>query len=265
LLENSKGEIKMKKKLNLINFTEINDEWFNVLKGMEIIPDKSTDSKIMIRNNKKEHYIELYIISDSDEYTQAFGDIQYGSTGNYIIDKIIDCDDNNDYDDYDDNDDYDDDDDDSIDKGQIKFLNSDNEIIATLSFAIWQQEYEMLNFSGIYLISDIHNYPYHLKYNSRCANEHFNHVDLTNFLCEWISYKTHEVTRKIKQYSFSCCDRLQTVEVPNNLNIICEGAFYGCKNLTDVYYHGTKEQREKLVIEDDNNALLNATWHYIEN
>jgi hypothetical protein len=257
----------MEKKLNLINFTEINDEWFNSFKGMEIVPDKSAYDKIILRNNSEDHYIDLYCISDSDEYTQAFGSIQYESITNHVIDKIV-YDDDYDDDDYDD-DDYDDDD---YSENLIRFLNSDNEIIATLSCGMWQQEDEPIEYSGVYLISDIHNYPYHLLYQSLDANKHFNNVNLTNFLKEWKTcfkdewgiWHTRTTERYIKQYAFYACEKLQTVEIPNDLNAIYKGAFCDCENLTDVYYHGTKEQREKIIVKEDNDCLLNATWHYIE-
>lgn len=42
-------------------------------------------------------------------------------------------------------------------------------------------------------------------------------------------------------------------------------AFLDCKNLTDVYYTGTEQQRANISIDNidnGNNELLNAAWHY---
>ena len=40
-------------------------------------------------------------------------------------------------------------------------------------------------------------------------------------------------------------------------------AFYDCTALKDVYYSGTEADREKIKIETLNDALTNATWHYL--
>ena len=61
------------------------------------------------------------------------------------------------------------------------------------------------------------------------------------------------------------CAALQTVTIPASLINIDEGAFLGCDGLTDVFYNGTEAQRnEKLTVEDGNDALLSAEWHYQE-
>ncbi|MBR6039574.1 MAG: leucine-rich repeat protein [Clostridia bacterium] len=61
------------------------------------------------------------------------------------------------------------------------------------------------------------------------------------------------------------CAALQTVTIPASLINIDEGAFLGCDGLTDVFYLGTETQRnEKLTVEDGNDALLSAEWHYQE-
>ena len=61
------------------------------------------------------------------------------------------------------------------------------------------------------------------------------------------------------------CAALQTVTIPASLINIDEGAFLGCDGLTDVFYLGTEAERnEKLTVEDGNDALMNAEWHYQE-
>ena len=49
--------------------------------------------------------------------------------------------------------------------------------------------------------------------------------------------------------------------IPDSVTFIGEMAFYACDALTDVYYCGTEAQKEQIEIGEDNNPLLNATWH----
>ena len=74
------------------------------------------------------------------------------------------------------------------------------------------------------------------------------------------------VTR-IEPWTFSYCSSLTTVEIPKTVTDIGEGAFYQYQNaLTDVYYTGTQAERNtNLTIDNtsnNNDPLLNATWHY---
>ena len=67
---------------------------------------------------------------------------------------------------------------------------------------------------------------------------------------------------KITWQCFSNCGQLKSVTLPISVTEICEGAFWDCNAITDVYYQGTEEQREEITFGDDNEPLLNATWHY---
>ena len=53
--------------------------------------------------------------------------------------------------------------------------------------------------------------------------------------------------------------------IPNSVTSIGDGAFWACSNLSDVYYNGTADEWEAIVIEDNNAPLLNATIHYNQN
>lgn len=76
---------------------------------------------------------------------------------------------------------------------------------------------------------------------------------------------------------FADCTNLTTVTIPASVTNIGAGAFgngevsasvdtittlSGSGSLTDVYYGGTEADWNKLVIGADNEALLNAEWHY---
>ena len=69
---------------------------------------------------------------------------------------------------------------------------------------------------------------------------------------------------RIENWTFSWCKNLKYVEIPTTVTKIGKGAFYQEPNaLTDVYYLGTETYRsEHLTIQEDNEPLENAAWHY---
>ncbi len=67
---------------------------------------------------------------------------------------------------------------------------------------------------------------------------------------------------KITWQCFSNCGQLESVTLPVSVTEVYEGAFWDCNAITDVYYQGTAEQRAEMTFGDDNEPLLNATWHY---
>ena len=65
--------------------------------------------------------------------------------------------------------------------------------------------------------------------------------------------------------AFAICYRLTKVTIPDSVTTIGRGAFTNYHNLTDVYYTGSREQWNKIVIDNymnENDPLLNATIHY---
>ena len=66
----------------------------------------------------------------------------------------------------------------------------------------------------------------------------------------------------INYETFNGCTSLTSVTIPSSITSIEWEAFDGCKSLTDVYYSGTKEQWNKIAIEEYNKPLLNAKIHY---
>ncbi len=57
-------------------------------------------------------------------------------------------------------------------------------------------------------------------------------------------------------------EEMQSLHIPVTVTSIGQEAFYFCEKLKDVYYSGTEEQRKGIKIEQYNDELLNATWHY---
>ena len=91
----------------------------------------------------------------------------------------------------------------------------------------------------------------------------------------------------IKDYAFTRCENLTSIIIPNAITNIGNGAFYwcselasitlsndvtyigesafsNCSNLTDVYFMGTEEDWNAIVIESGNDVLSTATIHFIE-
>ena len=69
-------------------------------------------------------------------------------------------------------------------------------------------------------------------------------------------------TKIIADYSLINETNLKTVILPDSVKTIGYGAFAHCTGLTDVYYTGSKADRDKLIVENENLELYNATWHY---
>lgn len=58
---------------------------------------------------------------------------------------------------------------------------------------------------------------------------------------------------------------LKSITLPESIKQINSSMFSECSNLTDVYYGGSEEQRNSIVIEEENENLLKAIWHYNSN
>ena len=62
--------------------------------------------------------------------------------------------------------------------------------------------------------------------------------------------------------AFGYCTSLISIELPSSIISIGNSAFNSCTNLNDVYYTGTEEQWNSIVIGSNNTSLTNATIHY---
>ena len=74
-----------------------------------------------------------------------------------------------------------------------------------------------------------------------------------------------EGVTEIGGLAFWACHSLESVTIPSSVvSIGCQGFDY-CPSLTNVYYIGTKEQKDNIVDDGSNDYLFNATWHYFDN
>ncbi len=69
-------------------------------------------------------------------------------------------------------------------------------------------------------------------------------------------------TEIIADHSFTNQENLKTIILPKSIKTIGYKAFTNCNGLTDVYFYGSKADRDKLVVENMNMELFDATWHY---
>ena len=65
----------------------------------------------------------------------------------------------------------------------------------------------------------------------------------------------------IGSYGFQGNNTLTTLYLPSTIENIASSAFSGCSNLADVYYAGTQEDAETILIGTGNTYLSGATWH----
>lgn len=83
------------------------------------------------------------------------------------------------------------------------------------------------------------------------------------------SYTVPDGVAIIDEGAFNCT-RLTNITIPYSVTTIGKSAFstndyaYDSCDITDVYYNGTEEWWEKLVVERYNEMLLNATIHFKE-
>ena len=67
---------------------------------------------------------------------------------------------------------------------------------------------------------------------------------------------------EIQDNMFFICYELSRIYIPKSVRRIDDYAFYSCKKLSDVFYGGTQEDKELIIIGSDYSRLQNATWHF---
>ena len=68
--------------------------------------------------------------------------------------------------------------------------------------------------------------------------------------------------QSIDSFAFSMCDNLSIVTIPKSVISIKSSAFEFCEKLATVYYDGTSENRESIIISTGNDNFENANWIY---
>lgn len=63
--------------------------------------------------------------------------------------------------------------------------------------------------------------------------------------------------------SYGYFETVKTVNIPKSLSYIASGIFSGSKDLTDVYYDGTRSDWDKIEICENNEPLLRANIHFM--
>ena len=71
-----------------------------------------------------------------------------------------------------------------------------------------------------------------------------------------------ESVTSIGAYSFSGCEELNTVRIGKYVTGIGYAAFENCEGITDIYYSGSEANWNRINIDEENDALANATMHY---
>ncbi|MBQ3095103.1 MAG: leucine-rich repeat protein [Clostridia bacterium] len=66
----------------------------------------------------------------------------------------------------------------------------------------------------------------------------------------------------IGEWTFSYCDSLTSITISSGVTSIGNYAFYGCIALVDVYYSGSSDEWNAIVIGSGNSSLTNATIHF---
>lgn len=76
-------------------------------------------------------------------------------------------------------------------------------------------------------------------------------------------YVVPNTVKTIYDGAFECAYNLTGIVLPAGLAEICFTAFDGCNKLKDVYYAGTQEQKDSIIISEGlNDPIFSATWHY---
>ena len=63
-------------------------------------------------------------------------------------------------------------------------------------------------------------------------------------------------------YSFDECTMLERIYLPKDVSIIYSNTFPNSNNIIDIYYEGTEEEWNNVVIQHSNGSLSTATIHY---
>lgn len=68
--------------------------------------------------------------------------------------------------------------------------------------------------------------------------------------------------KSIGTIAFSACYNLDAIYIPRSVTSIEKSAFFDCTDLKYVFYEGSKDEWDKIAIDDKNSYLTGATIHY---
>ena len=74
-----------------------------------------------------------------------------------------------------------------------------------------------------------------------------------------------KATTVIEEEAFYNCINMVSVSIPATVLQIGDRAFYGCSGLKDVYYNGTEEQWDAIMLGTGNGPLTRAAIHCGDN
>lgn len=66
----------------------------------------------------------------------------------------------------------------------------------------------------------------------------------------------------IEDYVFSACKNLESIVIPDSVTSIGEAAFWACNALADIYYAGSEDEWNLIVVDKENEALGSVTIHF---
>jgi len=75
-------------------------------------------------------------------------------------------------------------------------------------------------------------------------------------------YTIPDGVTNIGNFALCECDNLTSVTIPKSVTNIGRNVFYQCQSLTDIYYAGSENEWNNIIIGNNNQALTNVTIHY---
>ena len=69
-------------------------------------------------------------------------------------------------------------------------------------------------------------------------------------------------TRSLDDQVFLHCTGLKTIYLASSFSNVSYGAFQGCDSITDVFFEGTEQQMQSITVNEENEHLVNANWHF---